>query len=202
MKTGLCSIADNTNKVTQLCANKQTLLRYCPLFHIFHSIFQDMCVCVICFSCISVTGDPKVVLSVKSPPMGQRYGQWSGSWQLYATKNGGETEFRKRGFIENMFQHHLFISFLHIKRLVLEVLPFLPHSQLASMIPTILLLMLDPSQPQYIRSKSYSLLHCWPSTTLGHEMTPRGLRKSSPILLIGIHPSTLRLLGGEGWNPK
>lgn len=108
----LCSIADNTNKVTQLCANKQTLLRYCPLFHIFHSIskfpFQDMRVCVICFSCISVTGDPKVVLSVKSPPTGQRYGEWSGSWQLYATKNGGETEFRKRRFIENMFQHHLF----------------------------------------------------------------------------------------------
>lgn len=141
-----------------------------------------MCVCVICFSCISVTGDPKVVLSVKSPPLGQRYGQWSGSWQLYATKNGGETEFRKRGFIENIWKHVSTSPFLHIKRLVLDLgsssFPsMIPN--LASMIPTILLLMLDPSQPQYIRSKSYSLLHCWPSTTLGHEMTPRGLRKSS-----------------------
>ena len=195
----LCSIADNTNKVTQLCANKQTLLHSISKFP-----FQDMCVFVVCFSCISVTGDPNVVLSVKSPPMGQRYGQWSGSWQLYATKNGGEAEFRKRGFIENIWKHVSTSPFLHIKRLVLD----LGSSSFPSTLPigfhdlfTILLLMLNPSQPQYIRSKSYSLLHCWPSTTLGHEMTPRGLRKSSPILLIGIHPinpTTLRLLGGKG----
>lgn len=92
--------------------------------------------------------------------------------------------------------------FLHIKRLVLEVLPFLPHSQLASMIPTILLLMLDPSQPQYIRSKSYSLLHCWPSTTLGHEMTPRRLRKSSPILLIGNSSINPTAFGGGRLESK